>query len=55
MLSNGDSREILTNGFQVDPKSKTGLSVWNANQSGLAEMIDSQRMVRGLAATQEYH
>ena len=55
MLSNGDSRQILTGGFQVDPESKTGISVRNADQSGLAEMIDSQRMVRGLAATQEYH
>ena len=54
-LSNGDSRQVINRGFQVDATKPIGLSVRNSNESGMTECVDSHKMVRGLAAAQEYH
>lgn len=54
-LSQGDSRQILKRGFQVDtPNSSTGLNVLNSGNSNLTKSIDSQSIVRCLAASREY-
>ena len=53
-LSNGNSRDIINRGFQVDAKSPTGLVVRNKGQSTLSESVDSRDMVRGLSASQEW-
>ena len=54
-LAHGDSRQVISRGFQVDASKPLGLSVRNSNTTGLTECVDSHKMVRGLAASQEYH
>ena len=54
-LAHGDSRQVISRGFQVDASKPIGLSVRNSNTTGLTECVDSHKMVRGLAASQEYH
>lgn len=54
-LGKGDSRQIISRGFQVDPDSKIGLlKARNDTQSRLTESVDSQTLVRGLSASQEF-
>ena len=53
-LNHDDSRQIMKRGFQVDTSTKIGLSSRGKNESGLSECIDSQEMVRGLVASQEW-
>lgn len=54
-LSKGDSRQINEQGFRVDTKSPTGLSVDGDTDGSLKESVDSQFMVLGLSASQEFH
>ena len=54
-LAHGDSRQVISRGFQVDTSKPLGLSTRNSNTTGLTECVDSHKMVRGLAASQEYH
>ena len=53
-LSHGDSRDILKRGFNVDPSSRTGLSLNRYRQSDLSDQIDSDYLVMGLSASQEF-
>ena len=54
-LRSGDSRQVINCGCCVDSTKPIGLSIRNSNESGLTECVDSQNMVNGLAAAQEYH
>ena len=55
MLSKGDSRQIMQRGFSIED-SDIGLCARGGSDpsGGLTEMVDSQKMVRGLAASQKF-
>jgi hypothetical protein len=52
-LSKGDSRQILSRDFQVDPKDPIGFNVRPGN-SCMTDSIDTMQMTRNLLASQRY-